>query len=385
MTNWLSNWQEDIAWLAAELPRRHLNLFHNLPEQTFLDRISRLQAELPECDGAMVITRLMAIVAAIGDAHTTVIPTVNHYLPFEFYWFAEGLHIVAARPEHQEWLAAKVTAIENLPIDEVSAALTGVLAHENKAYVASLLPFYLAAADLLYGLEICDSPDQVLLSLQKQDGTTADLSVPTASLKDWTSSLVRLGAPNAGQTSLPLYRQHLDQSFWFTPVGSDSVYVQYNACREQPDCPMTAVGTALLEFIADRQPQKIILDLRLNRGGDSTLLEPLIDELARQPARYFVIIGRNTFSSALLNAYALKERTGAMVVGEPSGGKPNCYGEVKYLTLPHSRLQVRYSTKYYHLVADDALLSLMPDLPCPVTLADYLAGLDPCLEAIRSQ
>ena len=383
MTNWLKNWQEDIAWLASELPLRHLNLFHNLPEQTFLDFIRRLQADLPGCDDAMATTRLMAIVAAIGDAHTTVIPTVNHYLPFEFYWFAEGLHVVAARPGQQEWLAAKVAGVERMPIEEVVTALTSILAHENEAFVASLLPSYLAAADLLYGLEICDDPDHLQLSLQKPEGTASDLTVPTISPKDWATGLVRLGSPTAGQ--LPLYRQQPEQSIWFTPVGSDSVYVQYNACREPSGTSMSEAGAALLGLIADLKPEKVILDLRLNRGGDSTLLEPLIAELGRRPARNFVIIGRNTFSSALLNAYALKEQAGATVVGEPSGGKPNCYGEVKYLRLPHSKLQVRYSTKYYHLAQDDALPSLMPDLPCPVTLADYLAGFDPCLEAIRCQ
>lgn len=383
MTKWLKNWQEDIAWLASELPRRHLNLFHNLPENTFLDSIGKLQAELADCDDAMVTTRLMAIVAAIGDAHTTVIPTVSHYLPFEFYWFAEGLHVVAAQPGQQEWLAAKVTAVEGMPTGKVVSALTSILAHENEAFVASLLPSYLAAADLLYGLEICDNPDQVQLTLQKPAGATADLTVPTVSPKDWSAGLVRLGSTVKGQ--LPLYRQQPEQSIWLTPDGSDSVYVQYNACREPSGSSLAAVVTDLLGLIAERRPEKIIFDLRLNRGGDSTLLEPLIDELARRPARYFVIIGRNTFSSALLNVYALKERVGATVVGEPSGGKPNCYGEVKYLKLPNSKLQVRYSTKYYHLSEDDTLPSLMPDLPCPVTLADYLAGFDPCLATIRCQ
>ena len=85
----------------------------------------------------------------------------------------------------------------------------------------------------------------------------------------------------------------------------------------------------------------------------------------------------------MLNSFALKKQTGAIIVGEPSGGKPNCYGEVKYLTLRNSQMQVRYSTQYYHLIEDDSRLSMLPDILCPVTLADFRAGTDPCLTAIR--
>ena len=84
----------------------------------------------------------------------------------------------------------------------------------------------------------------------------------------------------------------------------------------------------------------------------------------------------------MLNSFALQKMACATVVGEPSGGKPNCYGEVKYLTLSNSKMQVRYSTQYYHLIEDDSLLSMMPELACPVTMADYMTGQDPCLTAI---
>jgi len=50
--------------------------------------------------------------------------------------------------------------------------------------------------------------------------------------------------------------------------------------------------------------------------------------------------------------------------------------------LRRTRLRVRYSTKYYELVEDDALPSMIPDWPCTVTFTDYLSGHDPCLSAI---
>lgn len=365
--------------MAHDLPLCHLNLFHNLSEPSFRAQILALKNDLPDCDDAMVMTRLMAIIASVGDAHTTLIPRVNRYLPFEFYWFAEGLHIVAAPPELQNWLGAKIVAVEDQPIEAVIEALTGILSHENQAFVMSLLPSYLAAAELLYGLEICDNTENIQLTLQKPDEIPKELTVQTISSSSRLESFVRL---EQALPVLPLYRQRRDQSIWFTDAAPDCIYVQYNACRETLDCPMNTVFEDLIARIEDQQPAQIIIDLRDNGGGDSTLLEPLIHDLSTFPVKVFVIIGRNTFSSALLNSFALQRLAGATVVGEPSGGKPNCYGEVKYLTLNNSKMQVRYSTQYYHLIEDDMLLSMMPDLPCPVMLADYISGQDPCLAAI---
>jgi len=94
----------------------------------------------------------------------------------------------------------------------------------------------------------------------------------------------------------------------------------------------------------------------------------------------FVILGRDTFSSALLNAYAFKNKTAAIFVGEPTGGKPNCYGEVEYLRLKNSGLKIRFSTVYYNVIEDDKQLSFYPEIECKVTFADYLGNRDACVE-----
>ena len=96
----------------------------------------------------------------------------------------------------------------------------------------------------------------------------------------------------------------------------------------------------------------------------------------------FVIIGRNTFSSGILNAVDLK-KVGARLVGEPTGGSPNHFGEVKTLDLPNSRIQVTYSVKYFKVMDEDAR-SLMPDIPIGVCFSDYLAGRNAAIETALS-
>ncbi|NMA52753.1 MAG: peptidase S41, partial [Peptococcaceae bacterium] len=97
--------------------------------------------------------------------------------------------------------------------------------------------------------------------------------------------------------------------------------------------------------------------------------------------RLYVIIGRGTYSSAVLNAVRLKKETNASFVGEATGGEPNHYGEVKQFTLPNSEKPIRYSTKYFKWLDEDTN-TLEPDMVIEETFAAYRAGVDPVTEWI---
>jgi C-terminal processing protease CtpA/Prc len=104
-------------------------------------------------------------------------------------------------------------------------------------------------------------------------------------------------------------------------------------------------------------------------------------EKINKRGRLFVAIGRGTFSSAYDNAQTLREYTKAIIIGEPSGQKPNSYGEVKTFVLPNSNLEIGYSTMFWKSVDGDPL-SMMPDISVEVSFNDYVVGRDVVLEKI---
>ena len=74
-------------------------------------------------------------------------------------------------------------------------------------------------------------------------------------------------------------------------------------------------------------------------------------------------------------------KLGAVLVGTPTGGKPNSYGDVSTFSLPNSGLQVGYSTKYFRLREGEDPPSVAPEVTVETTLADVRSGRDPLLEA----
>jgi len=83
-----------------------------------------------------------------------------------------------------------------------------------------------------------------------------------------------------------------------------------------------------------------------------------------------------------MNADDFCEKTHAVLYGEPTGGKPNSYGEVRTFTLPSSKMTVQYSTKYWHLNKKADPPALAPDVLIELSSADYFAGRDPVMEAV---
>jgi C-terminal processing protease CtpA/Prc len=137
--------------------------------------------------------------------------------------------------------------------------------------------------------------------------------------------------------------------------------------------------------INEQEGARLVLDVRSNGGGNESVLTPFIEAIKARPSlntkgRLFVIIGRGTYSSALQNTITLSLDTNAILVGEPTGGKPNHYGEVRQFRLPNVGLRVQYSTRYWLNYPGSDPLTLKPDVPAPVTVADLLAGRDPSLE-----
>jgi len=86
----------------------------------------------------------------------------------------------------------------------------------------------------------------------------------------------------------------------------------------------------------------------------------------------------------LQNAITLHQDTNAILIGEPTGGKPNHYGEVRYFNLPNVGLLVQYSTRYWLNYPGSDPLTLEPDITAVATIDDLLAGRDPALETVLS-
>jgi hypothetical protein len=141
------------------------------------------------------------------------------------------------------------------------------------------------------------------------------------------------------------------------------------------------------EFLDHHSPERLVIDMRQNGGGNLGLVrEHLIPGIRRRPSlnvqgRLFVLIGRKTFSAAMANAADFRRQTNALLVGEPTGARPNGYQELYQFTLPNSKLQVSCSIRYYQFQDEDTP-AVMPDQWIEPDWIAYRSGRDPVVERI---
>lgn len=381
-------WLEVLDVLEHELPSRHKNLYFSTNESEYLKRIHTLRKALGHLDDLEIQIRLAMIVTSIGDAHTSIDFPVNVLFPLEFYWFSDGIYPINTAKEDQVLRYKKITRIDGMAIETVIEKMSTMISHENQSYLKSLLPKYLPAIEFLCGLQIADSIRGCIFTYQDENGDEHEWFVKACPFHEYQAKLKdnRVYFP---QDELPLFRRNSDCNYWMEYMEhSKTLYFKYNICKQMADESVKSFSEKWLKFIEENKPEKLVIDMRNNTGGNSTLLDPFIEALSKinhlkQLGKLYVIIGRDTFSSALLNVFSLKNTAGAILIGEPTGGKPNCYGEVLRIKMEHSAIVINYSTKYYHLIEDDRMPSLFPDVQVEYTIGDYINCTDPCMDYLE--
>lgn len=377
-----SEWREDLGHLAAELPRRHGNAFHTVPRQEFEDSVRALDAKLPWLRGHEVFAAMGRIVAMVGDGHTYLqLPATFLRYPIRLYAFGDTLRVTHARAGYEHLLGARVLEIGGTDIREARRLVGRQIARENEQYVLKEVPWFLVHAEVLHAHGVVPGLTAADWTIETPSGDR-----PTVRLTPFTSG-DQVRWVSAAQVT-PLYRQRPAEDLWHAFLAeSGTLYIGFRGYPARP--AFREFVDDVLRFVAQNPVERMVIDLRQNAGGDFTKVRDLLlPELKQHPlnrsGRLFVAIGRNTFSAAMTNAADFLQQTNAILVGEPTGARPNGWQEKGQFTLPNSRLAVSVSTQYYRFLAED-LPAVMPHKHIPITWDDYRAGRDAVLEWIVAQ
>jgi hypothetical protein len=382
-----ARWQEDLTLFANEFAARQKDFAKLYPKKHFEKTIANLKTLAATSSDADMLFELMRLVASANVAHTTVNMSGQfrlRRLPLGLGWYSDGLAVVGASEAYRAALGTQVVRIGTMTPQQLEAAVAPYIAHENEYWLHQQSPRYMTMLEMLQRVGAHTGSDRVPVTLARPGESPFVLEVAAA---DPGASVPLSSMFDALPIPAALYRKQLQRNYWFEYLpASRALYLQYNRCQEDPALPFNDFATRLFGA-ADASPaDRLVIDLRLNAGGDSRVINPLYAGLRSRPSlrargRLLVLIGRSTFSSGLMAAIALKNDFRAVLVGEPTGEKPNSYGEVLQITLPHSRLTVSYTTKFFRLAPNGDPLALFPDVPVPRSLDDALAGRDPVLDA----
>jgi hypothetical protein len=270
-----------------------------------------------------------------------------------------------------------------VPLEEATRKVSTLYAAENESAVKDKARRWLASPEALTAIGLLEDAKSGRYTVIDASGKQRDIVLTPLTRKS-RPVFVRAGDTPANET-LPSRRVQRTRYGQDWLADSKTLYCWYDSCANLANHPVSAWCQEVLKAIEEKSPERMVIDLRRNGGGNSALLLPLTLGLKLRPAmcekgRLIVLIGPGTYSSAMLNALELRNWTNAVLIGQPTGGSPNEFGEIKFQTLPHSKWQVQYSTRYFQKTNDGAKTA-KPDVEVQASIADYLAGRDPALDA----
>jgi hypothetical protein len=375
-------WRQDLQYLAKELPRRHKNAFHTVSREQFERSVADLNARIPNLQPHEIVVELMRIVASIGDAHTELsgFGASFHRFPLSVFWFDKELRVTRIASAYKSAIGARVMQVGDLRIEDATARLDPLIPHENEYWVRFRGAGYMTYAEILHAAKVIPDSKIAQWTFEDSNGKRFSLNIPTVEpgqTIEWVDAT----------DELPLYRQRPDEQIWFTHLAdAKTIYVNFRGYRDEFD----KHAEELLTFIRQHPENRLIIDMRQNRGGDFTKVRKQLlpglkqNSCWRKPGTLFIVTGRATQSAAVVNTIDFRKELNAVVVGEPTGGKPNGYSEHGDFKLPNSKLVVSYSSRYYKFQDLDTP-AVMPDKLIEPEWDAYRAGRDPVMEWILAQ
>lgn len=365
------------------------------------------------------VLRVAEIAALADNAHTAIGENAfrknTPRLPLRTYLFADGLYVLWANAGVADLLGARIDMIDGKRIGDIYAVIRRYHGGTEARRRVRLIPM-LESPALLQAAGIAKERDALTVTGVLANGTpfVRRIEAEQRDRSAWVSSTARTlfpAAPGAGMVSLlkpgtgvPVYLQNPTKLFATAPLPAGGLYIGlgYNMDGDEERIG-PFLDTTLARVRTDR-PAFVVLDMRMNGGGDYTTTYAFARALpaASGRANIYILTSPWTFSAAITTVAALKEAGGERVkiVGEEVGDRLDFWAEGGSFKLPNAFLTVNYAAgrHVYNAPCTDRetcfwlndrypvrVTTLRPDIEAPLTFAAYRAGRDPAMDAVLAR
>ena len=343
-----TQWREDLHFMIQQLDLRHANLYHTISKEQFLLNANALDRKLPELKPQQIPLEFAKLIAQVGDGHTGIFfpfdgQSYSLKFPLEMWSAPDGLFIVAAPSPFSKYTGMKIVQINSIPIEKVKEEIEPLLPMDSPFGFHGIFPQYLLLPEILSGVGIISDISTATFTVEDSDHNKHLITLTPVPAENFNAPEIMKNQPG-----IPLWLKNLTDPYWFEFLPeSKTMYVNYNdASREKEEEPLLAFTIKLFKTIEEVSAERLILDLRWNDGGSIERTQVLLKAISEskrinQKGKLFTIISPVTFSAATLFCVDLERNTNTLFVGEPTGGKPNGYGELRRFRLPNSNLEVK--------------------------------------------
>ncbi|MBK7307855.1 MAG: hypothetical protein IPI88_13040 [Chitinophagaceae bacterium] len=397
-----AEWQSDLRQLQQIVHTKYSNLFYNISDANWDKAVDVFYNEIPGLKNDGVLAGFIKLVALFHIGHTQINSFGLHHgasslqlnrLPYQLYWFNDGVYILSAAKKYEQAVGGKVIKIGKLKTEDALAAIRPLVSFENEQGFKSNSMFFLATPEFLKTQGISETSSEVSITYLKDGKEETVLVNAEAGINGFSMTGLETAAGWAvakrTTSNIPLWQKE-PASFRFMEFLPErkTLYVRHSVNLNDGDKTIAAFFTNMAGFIEKNDVQKLVLGIRTNGGGNNQLNKPMITSIIRsvkinQKGKFFCIIGRRTFSAAQNLVNELEKYTEVTFIGEPTSENVNFYGDTRTETLNNSKLQANLSWLWWqNLDPRDRRKATSPELAVDMSFDDYYNNEDPALKAI---
>jgi tetratricopeptide (TPR) repeat protein len=392
-----ADWQADLRFLQQTVHKDYPFLFKKTTAEQFDAEVEKLHQAIPAMQPHEILAGFGRIVSSFQYGHTDIgwreSPVKYHVLPLNLYWFSDGVYVEGAHKDCEKAVGAKVLKVEGMPVKEALAAVKPLVPAENDQYFKAYGLDMLVVPEALHAQKVTKTLKKEITMTLERDGKSFDHTFTAVEAYRFPRKygLVQPGdewLSVRDQSKTPYYLKNLDKIYYYEYLPEHkTVYVRQSQVLDDKDETIADFYARVFDFIDKNDVERLVLDVRLNGGGNNYKNKPVVTGVIRthkinQPGKFFVITGRRTFSACQNLVNELHNYTNAVFVGEPTSENINFYGDNRRVELPKTKLPVYLSFAWWQDKPQwENADWLAPHLAIDMSFDDYRSNRDPALDA----
>lgn len=360
---------------------------------------------------------LIKIMAQYKQGHIITYNTSNDkYLPILIGNFKEKYYVIASEKKYSDLIGSEILKINNISMEGIKDKVAKYVSAENNSFKNYKITKYMNYYNILEKEKILKLGEN---KITVNNGETVVYKLPIKNIKN--AGIKEIIMESGNNLIFPndsgkyfddfekiqsLNRLNYEDRPFYTEEKGNNLLIRYNSCAENGEYKIDEFTNEVFKKLDSHEYDNIVFDLRLNKGGDSRLLIPIILKVKAYNREIYrsnikLLIGKSTYSSAGDNSlHILRYIDDVEVIGENggfpintgSGNMNTFYLKDTYIISTYCKtvffndytLEDVCNHNYRNYDFNENMMT--PDFRAEQSFADYMIGNDPAMNyALRDE
>ena len=322
------NAKEKIKDILNLIEERHIDMYFNISKEEldrYIDEIIEMYDINDDYSLYYYTNMIIKKIFGIYDSHTKLLfEKGDFYLPVRLKYINNKLYIIRTTKETKTLLYSEVKKIENIDINIIIEEIKSIVASSTEEYVTSQIELFLINGYKIKSLPSIDSKlDEFNFTVNKDE------------------KIIDMKLTKDEGYLLPVNKPKENYSY---ELKDDKIIIVYNKCREEYDGQMIEFVNKIESESKKFGIEKFIIDIRGNQGGNSEIINPLIEFL--KDKKTVTLVDEYVFSSGRFAILDLKN-INSKFVGTGIGTQLNCFGNAPITK--YDNFIIPISNKYFYM------------------------------------